>query len=315
MKRRTLLLGTLASASPSAWAQAAGQAVIGMLLPTEAEPFVGSVRDELRRLGHVEGRTVRFEVRAAKGRSELLARHAAELVALRVDVILTTLTPAVHAAKRATGSIPIVMSSGDPVRTGLVASLSRPGGNITGVSSTAADLGGKLLSLMREAVPRTRHVGVLANTADPFTPPFLELLDAAKREAGVDLLVVGVAPDDDYGAAFATFARHPVQALIIQPSLQRARAIALAATHRLPSIAPIEAFAAEGGLLSYAASRREMYRRIAEYTDRVLKGAKPADLPVQQPTQYTLVVNLRVARALGLEIPLSVVVRADEVID
>ncbi|MGE0425699.1 MAG: ABC transporter substrate-binding protein [Reyranellaceae bacterium] len=316
MKRRGLLLASLAALPATVRAQArSGLPRVGFLFPGSAEPIFGRMRGELRRLGYVEGRTIAFEVRAAAGQSQRLPALAAELVGLPVDVIVATQTPAVYAARAATTSIPIVMSSGAPVRTGLVASLARPGGNITGMSGTSDELGAKLLSLVREAFPGADRVGVLANADDPFTAPFLELLEHAQRPTGVTLIVERVSAADDYAGAFAAFERQGARAVIVQPSLRRGHAIALATARRLPSASPWEAFAAEGGLLAYAANRRAVERRLVQYIDRVLKGAKPADLPVELPTEYALVVNVRAARAIGIEIPMSVLVRADDLIE
>ncbi len=315
MKRRVLLLASLAALPGSGRAQGAKLPRIGFLFQANPEPILGAMRNELRRLGYVEGRTVAFEVRSAMGQPDRLPALAAELVRLEVDVIVATQTPTVHAARAATSTIPIVMSAGDPVRTGLVSSLSRPGGNITGVSGTTSELGTKLLALLREAFPGAGRFGVLANAGDPFTVPFLELLDTAQRATGVTLHVERVPAADDYQAAFAAFERQGVRALIVQPSMRRDRAIEMANQRRIATASPWEAFAAEGGVITYAASRSEIERNLAAYIDRILKGAKPADLPVQQPTDYTLIVNLKAARALGFEIPLSVLVRADEVIE
>jgi putative ABC transport system substrate-binding protein len=315
MRRRAILAAVLVSLPSVGRAQRTASHRIGFLLPSHAEAFVRDMRERLRRLGYVEGRGVGFEVRSAEGHLDRLPALAAELVRLPVDVIVANQTPAAHAAKAATGSIPIVMTAGDPVRTGLVESLARPGGNITGMSGSAADLGAKLLSLVREAFPSTDRVGVLANATDPFTAPFLELLEGAQRGTGVSLYVERVPPEDPYRDAFAAFERHRVQAVIVQPSLRRERAIALANAQRLPTASPIEPFAAEGGVLAYASSGVEVRRTLAEYVDRILRGAKPADLPVQQPTEYTLFVNVKAARALGFEIPLSILVRADELIE
>lgn len=315
MRRRVLLLASLAALPSSPRAQGGKLPSIGFLFPGNAEPLLGRMRNELRKLGHVEGRTVAFEVRAAAGQAERLPALAAELVRLEVDVILATQTPSVFAARAATTTIPIVMASGDPVRTGLVASLSRPGGNITGMAGATPELSAKLLSLVREAVPGASRIGVLANDGDPFTVHFLELLENAARQTGVTLHVERAKASDDYEAAFAAFEREHVRALIVQPSMRRRHAIALANTRRLPTASPWELFAGEGGLLAYAASRQEIERRMAQFADRILKGARPADLPVELPTEYVLVVNLKAARALGVEIPLSVLVRADEVIE
>lgn len=315
MHRRTILIAVLASLPSVGQAQRTTQHRIGLLLPAQPEEFVVAMRENLRRMGYVEGRTVSFEVRSAEGQLDRLPALAAELVRLPVDVIVANQTPAAHAAKAATGSIPIVLFAGDPVRTGLVESLARPGGNVTGMSGANADLGGKLLALIREAFPRADRIGVLANATDPFTVPFLDLLQGAERGVGVSLHVERVTPGDTYQEAFAAFERQQVQAVIVQPSLRRERALALANAQRLPTASPIGPFAAEGGVLAYAASDAVLRRKLAEYIDRILKGAKPADLPVQQPTEYTLVVNVKAARALGFEIPLSILVRADELIE
>lgn len=316
MKRRVLLLASLAALPGSLRAQQGAKPPrIGFLFQANPEPILGPMRNELRRLGYVEGRTATFEVRSAMGQPDRLPALAAELVRLEVDVIVATQTPTVHAARAATSTIPIVMSAGDPVRTGLVSSLSRPGGNITGMSGSTPELSSKLLSLLREAFPGTQRFGVLANAGDPFTVPFLEQLDNAQREVGVSLHVERVPAASDYEAAFVAFDRERVRALIVQPSMRRDRVIAVAGARRIATASPWEAFASEGGVLAYAANRREIERQLAGYIDRILKGAKPADLPVQQPTDYTLIVNLKAARALGFEIPLSVLVRADEVIE
>lgn len=316
LKRRGLLVASLAALPSIARAQVrAGLPRVGFLFPGNAEPIFGRMRRELRHLGYVEGRTIAFEVRAAAGQSQRLPAMAAELVRIGVDVIVATQTPAVYAARDATRTIPIVMSSGAPVRTGLIASLAHPGGNITGMSGTADELGTKLLEIVREALPGTERVGVLANANDPFTVPFLELLENAQRVTGVSLTIERVAAADDYAGAFAVFERQGVRALIVQPSLRRAHAIALANARRLPTASPWESFAAEGGLLAYAANRREIERKLAHYVERILKGAKPADLPVELPTEYLLIVNVKAARAMGIEIPTPVLMRADDLIE
>ena len=315
MKRRAVLLASLASLPSAGWAQGAAPHRVGILLASDLKEFVDGMREGLRRLGYVEGRNISLEVRNAQSQPDRLATLAAELVRLPVDVIVASQTPAVQAAKAASASIPIVMSSGDPVRTGLVQSLARPGGNVTGMSSSSAELGSKLLATIREAFPRADRIGVLANATDPFTAPFLEVLQGAQAGAGVSLHVERVTAGEPYLDAFAAFERHRVGAVIVQPSLRRAYAIGLAHARRLPTAAPLASFAAEGGLLSYGASREELHRKLAEYVVRILKGAKPADLPVELPTEFTLALNVKAARAMGIEIPRSILVRADDLIE
>ena len=314
MKRRVLLLASLATLPSAALAQPEKPRRIGFLMPGEANPFVANVRDDLRRLGHVEGRTIRIDVRAAVGQQDRLPALAAELVALDVDVIVAYQTPSVSAAMAATRTIPIVMSAGDPVRMGIVASLARPGGNVTGMSGTSIDLSAKLLSLVREALD-ARRIGVLANAGDPFTGPFVEMLEASQGATGVSLHIERVPAEADYGDTFAAFKRAGVRAVVVQPSLRARHAIAQANAQRLPTASPLETFTAAGGVLAYGASRRQVERTLARYVDRVLKGAKPADLPVEQPTEYLLNVNLKAAKALGIELPLSIITRADTVIE
>ena len=319
MRRRDFVsfLGGVAAWPHSAWAQQAGKMPrIGVLIPHAPEPFLGMLRDGLRRLGYIEGQNIHLEIRTAGGKPDLLAGLAAELVRLKVDIIVANQTPTVEAAKRATKEIPIVMApAGDPIGTGLVASLARPGGNITGMSAVTAEMGGKLLELIRQLKPSAKRVGALANAADPFAKPFLEHIERGGRTLSIETPSVRIHGAGDFSAAFADFVKQRVDAVIVQPSLPRKPAIDLALKHRLPAVSPTSAFPEEGGLLSYAATLVDMYRESAVYVDKILRGAKPAELPVQQASKFELVVNLRTAKAIGLTVPKSVLERADRVIE
>jgi putative ABC transport system substrate-binding protein len=317
MKRRTFIafIGGAAVLPLAARAQQAKLPVIGALMFGNPEPQMSLLREGLRDHGYVDGETMRFLPRNAEGSSARLAEMAEELVRLKVDIIVAMQTPAVQAAKKATSEIPIVMgSAGDPVGTGLVASLARPGGNVTGLSGTTSELGAKCLELIREIAPATKRVTVLANLTDPFTKSFLEQIEGAGPRMGIAVKPLMLRATDDLDSAFAAANREPAQALIVQPSLPRRKAIELMLKHRLPAISPIGTFAVDGGLMSYSSSPRWV-REAAPYVDKILKGAKPADLPVQQPTRFELVLNLKTAQALGLTIPPTLLARADQVIE
>jgi len=319
MNRRdtVIALAALGAAPLAALAQSQGKVWrIGYLTAASPEPAFGYFKEGLRRLGYVQGENIQIEFRSAEGKSERLAGLAAELVGLKVEVIVVTFTAAMFAAKRATSQIPIVLAgAGDPVGTGLIASLSRPGGNITGTSATTAELGGKLLQLIREALPAAKRVAVLANPADPFHKPFLEQIQAAGGKMKLEISPIMLRDADEIDAAFTELVKRRPDFVIIQPSLPRRRAAEIALKHRLPTVAPNGAFPDEGGLMSYASSLTEMFHGAAVYVDKILKGAKPTDLPVQQPTIFELTINLKTAKALGIKIPQSVLVRADRVIE
>lgn len=289
---------------------------VGVLIPANPEPFWSEFRAGLRDRGYVEGRNIAFEFRSAEGRLEHLRELADELVRLKVDIIVASLTPAVTAARQATTEIPIVMAyAGDPVGTGLISTLARPGGNITGLSSTAAELFAKTLELIRDVVPATRRVAVLANAPDPFTRPFVEQIEEGGRTLGISIQTIKVRNVDEFEGAFAAMITEHADAVIVQGSLPRKPAIDLSFKHRLPSFGGTRLWVREGGLLSYSGSENDMYRRAASYIDRILQGAKPAELPVEQPTRYELAVNLKSAQALGIKVPDTVLARADEVIE
>jgi len=318
MQRRELIVrAALAASSGSAWAQAPRVARIGILTPNLQQPRVAGVIQALGELGYQQGRNLVIEVRSADDAPQRLEALAAELARLPVDVIVVVQSPAALAARRATASVPIVMSGAaiDPVAGGLAKSLIRPGGNVTGVVGLGADLAAKALDLVRELRSPTRRIGVLANATDPFTPALLEILQQAARGLEIELRMAQVRALDDYAAAFAGWSAARVDAAFVQPSLVLDKAIEHAAMHRLPSFSFVRAFASNGGLLSYSADFREGSQRTASYIDRILKGADPGQLPIEQPTSFELVLNRRTAKALGMTIPQSLLLRATDVID
>ena len=329
MSTRRAFLGTLAGgllvAPRIANSQPAGKVYrLGYLSAgsgTMSSPYAQAFRHGLRDLGWVEGQNIIIEYRSAEGQFDRLPALAAELVRLKVDVMVATPTPAALAAKSATGSISIVgVSLVDPVALGLISSLARPGGNVTGVSySVGADIFGKDLELLREAVPRVRRVAVLSNPDGPSQPLTIQNITAAARSLGLQLLLVGARGPGEFDSAFATMARERAEALFVvtDPTYiaHRARLVDLATRNRLPSMFTQRADAEAGGLISYGPSFIAMYQRGAYYVDKILKGAKPADLPVEQPTKFELAINLKTARALGLTLPAALIARADQVIE
>jgi len=318
MRRRDLFLLCAAAAvwPLASHAQHVLRPKLGVLLVGNRELFSREFADGLRELGYVDGKNITIELRSADGKLDRLSDLAAELVRLGVDVIVASETPAVQAAKRATTEIPIVMApSGDPVGTGLVASLARPGGNVTGLSAAAAELAGKSLELIRELSPSATRVAALADPANPFTKPFVEHVHLAGRALGVEIQIVLVRGADEFEAAFEDMHNKQIAAVIVQPTLPRAPVAELARQHKLPAVSGTRAFADAGGLMSYAGSLADRYRNAATYIDKILKGAKPANLPVQQPTRFELVINLKTANAIGLTVPQSLLQRADEVIE
>jgi putative ABC transport system substrate-binding protein len=287
---------------------------IGILLVRGPESM-GPFREALRDLGYVEGRSIQIEVRSAEGQVSRLPELATELVRNQVDIIVASLTPAVTAAKNATRDIPIVMApAGDPVGTGLIESLARPGGNITGLAGTGAELSSKNLELIREILPTARRVAVLGYASDPFSKPFLEQIQRGAQTTRFVIQPIMVGGNDELDGAFAAIVREQADAVIIQGTLPGSIAD-LALQHRLPTFAPLKSAVLAGALASYSASVVERGREIASYVDKILRGAKPADLPAQQPRMFELVVNLRTAKALRIEIPRTILERADEVID
>ena len=282
--------------------------------------FLEALRYGLRELGYVEGRNVAIESRWAEGKYERLPALAAELVGLKVDVIVTAAVPGIRAAKEATKTIPIVMAVVvDPVATGLVASLARPGGNITGLSSMAPELTGKLLEMLKEVVPKASLVAVLWNPGNAGNAPQLRAAEVAARTLGVRLYTLEARNPNDLENAFAAMSKQRADALLVLVDVMfnahRTRIADLAAATRLPAVYGLSEVAAAGGLISYSASTRDLFRRAATYVDKILKGAKPADLSIEQPTKFELVINLKTAKALGLTVPPSLLARADQVIE
>jgi putative tryptophan/tyrosine transport system substrate-binding protein len=321
MRRRDLLalVGGAAALRPFiAHAQQPQMPTIGILTVSSAgaDRFRRLFREDLRDLGYVEGQSVRYELRSDPTGGGQLSELAAELVRLKVDLIVTWFTPAARAAKQATRDIPIVMAlAGDPVATGLVESLARPGGNVTGMAAAGAELAGKVVELIRDLLPSAHRVAVLVNVPDPFSKPFLEQVRSAGAATGQAIEPIMVHNAEELDAAFAAMAKDRPDAVLVQPSLPPKHTADLALQYRLPAVSFIRAIVDEGGLMSYGVDEADAYRHAAAILDKVLKGARPANLPVEQPTKFELVINLKTARALGLTVPPTMLVRADEVIE
>ena len=323
MKRREFitLLGGAAAWPLAARAQQAGKIhKVGYLSPSLPSVYSPLLFDDLRELGWIEGKNVTFEYRFAENRLERLPELASELVRLNVDVIVGVGTLGPLAAKRATTTIPIVMlSAGDPLGTGLVDSLARPGGNVTGMSLMVPDLGGKRLELLKELLPRLSRVAVLWNAANPYPAIVFKETQAAGRKLGIEVHSLEVrGPDDLDGAFAAARLQHPDALISVEDPLTftyRKRIADFAVAEQLPSLHGFSEEVKAGALISYGANQPDLIRRAASYVDKILKGAKPADLPVQQPTTFELVINLKTARALGLDVPPTLLARADEVIE
>ena len=282
-------------------------------------PELDAFRQGLRELGHIEGQNIAIEVRFANGRVERLPELAAELVRLKPDVIVTPGTPASVAAKQATSTIPIVFAGvADAVGAGLVANFARPGGNITGLTGISAELGGKRLELLKEVAPKASRVAVLYNPADRSNVLVLKELQESAPALRLTLQPLGVRGPGEFEGAFVAMSRKRAHALFgaagILTTEHRKAIVDLAARSRIPAMWGERQFVDAGGLMSYAVNFSDQVRRAATYVDKILKGAKPADLPVEQPTKFELVINLKTAKALGLAIPQSLLGRADEVI-
>ena len=326
MKRRKFitLVGGAATALPLvARAQQSGMPVIGYLgsssFATSGDQLVG-FRQGLNEASYVEGRNVAIEYRWSDGHYDLLPAMAAELVSRPVAVIVAAGLPSANAAKTATATIPILFVMGaDPVTSGIVPSFNRPGGNITGVSQFFGALGGKRLELLHELVPAAPTVAVLTNPNNPNSKDHLIDVQTAARAMGQKIIVVLAHDDAELDAAFASFARERAGALLVADdplfTARRNQIVSLAAQNRLPAIYYERGFAAGGGLITYGSSARDNYRLGGIYVGRILKGEKPANLPVLQPTKFELVINLKAAKALGLTVPPAVIARADEVIE
>jgi len=276
--------------------------------------------ETLRKLGWIEGKNVVFEYRYAENRLERLPELAEELVRLNVDIIVAPGTLAPLAAKRVTTTIPIVMANaGDPLGSGLVSSLARPGGNVTGLSLMVPDIGGKRLELLKDVLPRMSSVAVLWNVANPYPALVFRETESAARTFGIEVQSLEVRGPGDFDGVFENARlQHPEALITVEDPLTvnyRKQIVDFAATNRLPAIHGVREFVEAGGLMAYGASLSDLLRRAAGYVDKIFKGAKPADLPVQQPTKFEFVINLKAAKALGLTIPPSLLARADEVIE
>jgi putative ABC transport system substrate-binding protein len=319
-----LALGIIPSPLAAEAQQTGKVARIGVLehggSPTSKSGPIDAFRQGLRDLGYVEGQNIVIEYRYAEGKAERLPDLAAELLRLKVDVIVAGGTLAPLAAKHATPTIPIVMAAaGDPVGTGLVPSLAKPGGNLTGLSNLSADLTAKRLQLLKEILPGLSRVAVLWNAANPIAALLLRETEAAARTLGLQVQSLEVRGPDDFENALPAAVSGGAGALFVVDDplvfIARLRIAAFAARNRLPMTAIYRQFAEAGGLMTFGANLADLYRRAAIYVDKILKGAKPADLPVEQPTKFELIINLKTAKALGLTIPQSLLIRADQLIE
>jgi len=326
VKRREFitLLGGAAAAWPLAARaqQAAKLPIIGFLgaaTPSTTTPWIAAFVQRLREFGWVEGRNIVIEYRWAEGRTKRFAEIAAEFVRIKVDVIVTHSTAPVVAAKQATADIPIVFAAvSDPVGTGLVASLARPGGNVTGLANQLSDTVGKKLEVLREVVPDLRRLAIIANVGNPAAVLEMGEAQAAARKLGLEVTTPEIRRAEDIAPAFDAL-KDRADALYICPdplmNTNRTRINILAVGARLPTVHGVREYVEAGGLMSYGANLPDLWRRAAEFIDKILRGAKPADIPVEQPTKFDLVVNLTTAKALGLDVPLHIQQLADEVIE
>ncbi|MGA9512447.1 MAG: ABC transporter substrate-binding protein [Pseudolabrys sp.] len=327
MKRREFisLVGAAATWPLAARAQQVGKTpqigYLGVSSPSLEPHYVEAFRQKLRELGHVEGKNIAIEYRWAEGQDDRLPNLASELVRLKPDVIVTTGTPGAVAAMQATKTIPIVMaSSADPVGSGLVASLARPGGNVTGFTILGPELEGKRLELLKQAVPGLSRLAVLWNPSNPGIVSYFETVKNAGRALQISLgPVVEIRRSDELDSAFTAIASARPHALVVIADRfllsHRKQIVEFAAVKRLPTMYPYREYVDAGGLMSYAPSNIELFLGTAIYVDKILKGAKPGDLPIQEPTKFELVINLKTAKALGLDVPLHLQQLANEMIE
>jgi putative ABC transport system substrate-binding protein len=321
MKRREFitLIGSAAAWPLTVRAQPSKVARIGVLYIglADSESFKKELREGLRELDYLEGQNISFEFRSAEGKLDRLPELASELVRLKVDLIVALYVPSALAAKQATREIPIVIIAAEPIETGIVASWARPGGNITGVALMSAALVGKCVELFRDMLSATRRVAVLTNAADPlFAKLVLAEVDLAGRTTGIEIQPIMVpGPDEELDATFATISKGRADAVVIQGSLSTKRIAELALEHRLPAASTTRGFVDAGGLMSYGADGPAIFRHSAKFVQRILQGRQPNDLPIEQPTKFEMVVNLRTAKAMGLTIPESFLLRADALLE
>jgi len=324
MDRRTFIVavaGSLLTVPVAARAQQAGKVyrigIVEAIPAAQNGANLDALRKGLRELGYVEGRNLIIEYRSADGRAERFPDLVSELVRLKVDLIVTRGTPAAKAAKDATGTIPVIMATmGDP--RAIVASFARPGANITGVTTFSTELTAKRIELLKELVPNLSRVALLHNMGNPAAPPEWEETQTAARSLGLHAELLDVRSQDDLGRALEHAARQDVSALLIGADgltqMHQQTIVDLVARNRLPAAYPAREFVEAGGLIAYAVNYPDLYFRFASFVDKIFKGAKPGDLPVEQPTKFKLVINIKTAKALGLTIPQSMLIRADEVI-
>jgi putative ABC transport system substrate-binding protein len=328
MKRRQFLVALVGAAAMPLAARAQEQArkvprigFLGVTSPSDRPSLLDAFRQGLREFGWVEGQNIVIDYRFAEGRLDRLPDLAAELIRLKVDIIVSVGTQGVTAARNATGTIPIVMIGvRDPVGTGLIASLARPGGNVTGVSgSPGLEIVTKQLELLKEAVPEIRHVAILSNPTNAYHQFAIREVNVSARSLGVQLQLLEARGSNEFDGAFAAMAKERVGALLVLSDVifnnYQTQLADLAARNRLPATYGVRESVEAGGLMSYGPSFLDFYRRSAAYVDKILKGDKPADLPVEQPTKFELVINLQTAKTLGLTIPPTLLSRADEVIE
>jgi putative ABC transport system substrate-binding protein len=323
MKRREFIMLVGGALAPSTFAARAQQPtklpIIGFLGPTAPAPgWIAAFLERLREHGWIDGKNLAIEYRWAEGRPERFAEFAADFIRLKVDVIVTGGTPVVLALKRATSEIPIVFSSaGDPVGTGLVESLARPGGNITGLSFMTADVAGKRLELLREIVPGLGRLALIANAGFPEALLEMREVQATATTLGVNTMPFEVRRPDDFPAAFEAIKGADALYVCGDPMMlgNRARISALALDARLPTVHSVREHVEAGGLISYGTDFQELFRRTADFVDKILRGTKPAEIPVEQPTKFDLVVNLVTAKTLGLAMPPTLLARADRIIE
>ncbi len=304
----------------SASAQQGRVARVGVLISGSSITAANTkaFRDRLRELGYVEGQNLALELRYSDGKTEQLAAHAAEMLRLRVDVIAAFGAPAIMAAKQSTSTIPIVFETlADAVAMGFVPNLARPGGNITGVTGFASEVAGKWLELLRQVAPRSKRMGLISNPANPNGTSIAGATQGAAQALGLQLTVVEARNAEELDSAFGVLTG-TAEALIVPPdplfNVQRRKIAVLAAKHKLPTISGLEPFPAAGGLMFYGTTLVDNWRRAASYVDKVLKGAKPGDLPVERPVKFEFIINLKTARQIGVTIPTSLLARADRVI-
>jgi putative ABC transport system substrate-binding protein len=326
MKRRQALFGILGlgvgvASAGHAIAQAGAKPVIGLLDAGERQEWWAAFREQLRKLGYVEGQNIAFETRFTRGKADQLPTAAQELVRLKVTVIVTAGSVTAQVAKRATSTIPIVMATGgvEAVGAGLAASLARPGGNVTGLTSMGAGLTGKRFEILREVLPRMSRLAVLWHADNPASAALVRELETAARSSKIALQNLGVKSAEEFAGAFTAMTRARAEAVFVVAGpyffSERRRLSELALKHRLPSMHGTSEYVDAGGLLSYAPSYSDLFRHAAVYVDKILKGAKPGDLPIEQPTTFELVINMKTARALGVKIPPTVLFRAERVVE